>query len=819
MRKIFLVLLSSILLFSSCDMIGDNQLYVVDFDTDDISGKISYNTYPFYFDGITVLTENDLNANVRLNPLYKITGWSVTGKDGQAVTFPYTVDSSCIFTPLLERKNGSEAVITLEYYLDSEFETLLYKEIITAEEIGEDDCVNHPLISEEKLIEKNPSLEGLSLISWQNEEDLKSYDYNEKISWATDPVERFYAITDKKQYKITYYNYESLIIYSDTYTGLSPVDIKLKEAMPIKYYNFIGWYSDPEYSSEQWTCIPAGTTGDINLYAKYEAIRYSIKYDDLTEEEIEKYNLPLYHSADEIRDLTIYDIIRDGNHSKNFFTSRGGYWADRMEKTKPEYGDIVLYCDFVPFEFTLTFVNVDGVENFENQKGFDYGEVIELEDIYRDGYRFLGWYTDPSCAEEYRVTSIKMTEDVVLWAGWEEAWNLKIYHDGEFHQYDYDTGESVNLVTEFSQIMKDSAECAEYGYEILGYTRAFSPVYLTMNNTFDGDMVVSLNSSATIVPVYREEKWNGAADTSWYDNDKSYPEGYHIYTAAQLYGLGVPIYMDDLQPSNCLYAKPDAIAHGIHIENDLDFGGRNFKGLGTSDIEFSCNFYGNNHTFYNFKTDTGLLAWVAGTTYHNGKKLSNLNIEGLVVDPPRGDKSHPIGAIIGSHALNLSYNEVPYTIENVSIKGTDDMRQIYVYEDGSAAILVGDASRNVQQTPGTRDFGVFFKNIEVHDIDFILDEGYVYNAFEITGVLSCLGSVRYLDANGNKMASIENIVKNNLWSGIRIIDSQNNADITAKGSNYGVAGGSSLLYECFADVAEVYEKYKDTWFIKAETDI
>ena len=31
--------------------------------------------------------------------------------------------------------------------------------------------------------------------------------------------------------------------------------------------------------------------------------------------------------------------------------------------------------------------------------------------------------------------------------------------------------------------------------------------------------------------------------------------------------------------------------------------------------------------------------------------------------------------------------------------------------------------------------------------------------------------------------------------------------ITAKGSNYGVAGGTSLLYECFADVAEVYEKY------------
>lgn len=819
MRKIFLVLLSSILLFSSCDMIGDNQLYVVDFDTDDISGKISYNTYPFYFDGITVLTENDLNANVRLNPLYKITGWSVTGKDGQAVTFPYTVDSSCIFTPLLERKSGSEAVITLEYYLDSEFETLLYNEIITAEEIGDDNFVRHELITQEILLEKYPDFDGLELTGWRDEHSSSAQEYTESVSVYTLPVVRYHAVTQARKYTITYHSsIKDDWSSSSYYYGKWPVEQELR-TFNQTHYDFIGWYTDEAYSSKPWTCIPAGMTGDIDLYGKYEPTKYTITYHDLTEEEIRENNLPLWHSIEERRDLTQYDIIRGDKHSNIFYTIPNSQGADSIQKTDPYDGNLILYNNFSLRELTITYMNIENVEDLPSKSRFDYGATVELENIKKEGYRFTGWYTDPSCAEEYRVTSIKMTEDVVLWAGWEEAWNLKIYHDGEFHQYDYDIGESVNLVTEFFQIMKDSAECAEYGYEILGYTRAFSPVYLTMNNTFDGDMVVSLNSSATIVPVYREVKWNGAADTLWYDNDKSYPEGYHIYTAAQLYGLGVPIYMDDLQPSNCLYAKSDAIAHGIHIENDLDFGGRNFKGLGTSDIEFSCNFYGNGHTFYNFKTDTGLLAWVAGTTYHNGKKLSNLNIEGLVVDPPRGDNSHPIGAIIGSHALNSSYNEVPYTIENVSIKGTDDMRQIYVYEDGSAAILVGDASRNVQQTPGTRDFGVFFKNIEVHDIDFILDEGYVYNAFEITGVLSCLGSVRYLDANGNKMASIENIVKNNLWSGIRIIDSQNNADITAKGSNYGVAGGSSLLYECFADVAEVYEKYKDTWFIKAETDI
>lgn len=819
MRKIFLVLLSSILLFSSCDMIGDNQLYVVDFDTDDISGKILYNTYPFYFDGTTVLTENDLNANVRLNPLYKITGWSVTGKDGQAVIFPYTVDSSCIFTPLLERKSGSEAVIILEYYLDSEFETLLCDEIITAEEIGDNNYVRHELITQEILLEKYPDFEGLELTEWRDEHSSSAQEYKESVSVNTLPVVRYHAVTQSREYTITYHSsIKDDWSSSYYYYGKWPVEQELR-TFNQTHYDFIGWYKDEAYSSKPWTCIPAGMTGDIDLYGKYEPTKYTITYHDLTEEEIRENNLPLWHSIEERRDLTQYDIIRGDKHSNIFYKIPNSQGADSIQKTDPDDGNLILYNNFSLRELTITYMNIENVEDLPSKSRFDYGATVELENIKKEGYRFTGWYTDPSCAEEYRVTSIKMTEDVVLWAGWEKAWNLKIYHDGEFHQYDYDTGESVNLVTEFSQIMKDSAECAEYGYEILGYTRAFSPVYLTMNNTFDGDMVENLNSSATIVPVYREVKWNGAADTSWYDNDKSYPEGYHIYTAAQLYGLGVPIYMDDLQPSNCLYAKSDAIAHGIHIENDLDFGGINFKGLGTSDIEFSCNFYGNDHTFYNFKTDTGLLAWVAGTTYQNGKKLSNLNIEGLVVDPPRGDNSHPIGAIIGSHALNSSYNEVPYTIENVSIKGTDDMRQIYVYEDGCAAILVGDASRNVQQTPGTRDFGVFFKNIEVHDIDFILDEGYGYNAFEITGVLSCLGSVRYLDANGNKMTSIENIVKNNLWSGIRIMDSQNNADITAKGSNYGVAGGSSLLYECFADVAEVYEKYKGIWFINAETDI
>lgn len=75
--------------------------------------------------------------------------------------------------------------------------------------------------------------------------------------------------------------------------------------------------------------------------------------------------------------------------------------------------------------YNITYVNAvdgeDGVTN-DNADTYTYGRDLDLVDATKAGYTFGGWYSDESCTDEYRLTSIAAFEsgDKELWAKWTE---------------------------------------------------------------------------------------------------------------------------------------------------------------------------------------------------------------------------------------------------------------------------------------------------------------------------------------------------------------------------------------------------------------
>ena len=69
--------------------------------------------------------------------------------------------------------------------------------------------------------------------------------------------------------------------------------------------------------------------------------------------------------------------------------------------------------------FTITFDSKGGTDvPAHNQM---YGELLEVpEPPTREGYVFVGWYTDTACYELWDVQENTIQADMTLYAGWEK---------------------------------------------------------------------------------------------------------------------------------------------------------------------------------------------------------------------------------------------------------------------------------------------------------------------------------------------------------------------------------------------------------------
>lgn len=206
-------------------------------------------------------------------------------------------------------------------------------------------------------------------------------------------------------------------------------------------YEFLGWYTDDVYSN-QITEIGSDEIDDKVLFGKFEPKVYSMIY-ELNGGVNNDRNPSTYTTDAEVR---LYNPTRDGYDF-------GGWYYDSSFNNSvsspfiapPE--NTTVYARWTAKTYSITYV--DGGDTNENPATYAYGTTTTLLTPSKDGYNFIGWYTDDIFSEEITYISSTTTGDIVLYAKW-EAIQYTISYKTSYYKSSIDgtlTGSADNPTT------------------------------------------------------------------------------------------------------------------------------------------------------------------------------------------------------------------------------------------------------------------------------------------------------------------------------------------------------------------------------------
>ena len=198
-------------------------------------------------------------------------------------------------------------------------------------------------------------------------------------------------------------------------------------------YTFESWYSEAAFTN-QVTEIATGSTGDVVLFAKFDAITYDITY--TLDGGTNAANNPADYTV-ETATITLADATKDGYTFEGWY-SDAAFTADN-EVTEIATGStepkefFAKFSDAITYDITYT---LDEGTNAANNPA-DYTvetATITLADASKDGYTFEGWYSEAAFTNQVTEIATGSTGDVVLFAKYSEialgiyTTNIKVFN-------------------------------------------------------------------------------------------------------------------------------------------------------------------------------------------------------------------------------------------------------------------------------------------------------------------------------------------------------------------------------------------------------
>lgn len=180
-------------------------------------------------------------------------------------------------------------------------------------------------------------------------------------------------------------------------------------------YELVGWFWDEATLLNELKATDIVVIeGNATVYPKFSPIEYDITYD--LDGGVNGDNPATY----DIETATITLAAA----SKAGYTFGGWYSEDTFENAVTEIalgstGDKTLYAKFTAIEYDITY-NLDGGTNGANPATYTIETAtITLADATKEGFTFLGWFSDAGLTTEVTEISLGSTGDVTLYAGWE----------------------------------------------------------------------------------------------------------------------------------------------------------------------------------------------------------------------------------------------------------------------------------------------------------------------------------------------------------------------------------------------------------------
>ena len=290
-------------------------------------------------------------------------------------------------------------------------------------------------------------------------------------------------------------------------------------AVPKKIgYSFDGWYENKDFIGNKITEISKGSTKDINLYAKWELIDYTISY-NLNGGENDTVNPKKYNVETQLAVLA--EPKKTGYTFDGWYENKDFSGNKITEISKGSTEDVNLYAKWNLIDYTITY-NLNGGEN-NNANPAKYNvetQETTLAEPKKIGYTFAGWYENTDFTGK-QVTEISKgrTKDVNLYA----KWNLIDY----IITYNLDGGENNNANPVEYNVETQTTTLAEP--KKVGYT--FDGWY--ENKDFTGDKVSEIKQGTKNLDLYA--KWRLVDYTINYnlnggENSKSNPVKYNVET-------------------------------------------------------------------------------------------------------------------------------------------------------------------------------------------------------------------------------------------------------------------------------------------------
>jgi len=190
-------------------------------------------------------------------------------------------------------------------------------------------------------------------------------------------------------YTITYHNVQDVENNNPTTYNVESNDITLSN-LTKQGYNFLGWATSADGEPKLNTIIQKGTTGDLDYYAIWDFATYSILVQSSNGGSIDVVSNAKYlsevtftvtaNNGYVLETLTIKDTeSNDINYSDNKFTM--------------PTSDIEITATFGTIPYTITYHNVQDVENNNPTTYNVESNDITLSNLTKQGYNFLGWAT------------------------------------------------------------------------------------------------------------------------------------------------------------------------------------------------------------------------------------------------------------------------------------------------------------------------------------------------------------------------------------------------------------------------------------------
>ncbi|WKY48015.1 InlB B-repeat-containing protein [Eubacteriaceae bacterium ES3] len=270
---------------------------------------------------------------------------------------------------------------------------------------------------------------GYTLQGWSETSGTNTVDYTLGQTF-TMPSENtvLYAVWAPTDYTITYNldagknnlrNPRSYNIESPTITFSNPTK---------SGYTFGGWYTDPDLTNPI-TEIPLGSTGDVEVWAKWIPLGYNIIY-NLDGGTNSPENPVAYNS--ETPTITFADASKSGYIFEGWYTE-AELINPITEIPQGATGDVEVWAKWTADINTISYDNNGGTGTIEDTSGAT-DSIVALSDgngFTRTGYSLASWNTsDDGSGTSYTLgSSITMPPvDVTLYAIWAPFGYNIIYH-------------------------------------------------------------------------------------------------------------------------------------------------------------------------------------------------------------------------------------------------------------------------------------------------------------------------------------------------------------------------------------------------------